>query len=144
MKKALSLLLAIALVGSLCLMNVSAAANETDGQTVISREFLVNLFENPWQDEDGAVVDAAAQAGVVNVPMIDPEDKSQVGANIPCAVGKINVKVGDSVEKNQTLVTIEAMKMETAITARMSGVIASIDVREGDTVKGGQLLLTLR
>ena len=34
--------------------------------------------------------------------------------------------------------------METAITARMSGVIASIEVREGDTVKGGQLLLTIR
>ena len=34
--------------------------------------------------------------------------------------------------------------METAITARMSGVIATIEVKEGDTVKGGQLLLTIR
>ena len=34
--------------------------------------------------------------------------------------------------------------METAITARMGGVVDSIDVREGDTVKGGQLLLTIR
>ena len=45
-------------------------------------------------------------------------------------------------EKNQTLVTIEAMKMETAITARMDGTVASIEIKEGDTVKGGQLLLT--
>ena len=63
---------------------------------------------------------------------------------IPGAVSKIGVKVGDRVEKNQTLVTIEAMKMETAITARMGGVVDSIDVREGDTVKGGQLLLTIK
>ena len=54
------------------------------------------------------------------------------------------LKVGDKVEKNQTLVTIEAMKMETAVTARMSGTIASVEVREGDTVKGGQLLLTIQ
>jgi pyruvate carboxylase len=76
--------------------------------------------------------------------MADPEDKSQVGASIPGAVSRIAVKVGDRVEVNQTILTIEAMKMETAIAARMSGTVESISVREGDTVKGGQLLLTLR
>ena len=63
---------------------------------------------------------------------------------IQIVTGAPNVKVGDKVEKNQTLVTIEAMKMETAVTARMSGTIASVEVREGDTVKGGQLLLTIQ
>ena len=76
--------------------------------------------------------------------MADPEEKRQVGASIPGAVSKVSVKVGDRVEKNQTLVTIEAMKMETAITARMDGTVASIEVKEGDTVKGGQLLLTIK
>ena len=54
------------------------------------------------------------------------------------------VKVGDTVEKNQTLVTIEAMKMETAITARMSGTVSEILVKEGETVKGGQLILVIK
>ena len=36
------------------------------------------------------------------------------------------------------------MKMETAIPARMSGVIERIEVSEGDSVKGGQLLMTIR
>ena len=67
-----------------------------------------------------------------------------MGASIPGAVSKISVKVGDTVEKNQTIVTIEAMKMETAITARMSGTVESVLVSEGDTVKGGQLLLTIK
>ena len=101
-------------------------------------------FELNGIRRDVQVPDEAAQKNIVKVPMADPEDKSQVGASIPGAVSKINVKVGDTVEKNQTLVTIEAMKMETAITARMSGVIATIEVKEGDTVKGGQLLLTIR
>ena len=101
-------------------------------------------FELNGIRRDVQVPDEAAQKNIVKVPMADPEDKSQVGASIPGAVSKINVKVGDTVEKNQTLVTIEAMKMETAITARMSGVVATIEVKEGDTVKGGQLLLTIR
>ena len=67
-----------------------------------------------------------------------------MGASIPGAESKVSVKVGDRVEKNQTLVTIEAMKMETAITARMDGTVASIEIKEGDTVKGGQLLLTIQ
>ena len=59
-------------------------------------------------------------------------------------MSKIAVKAGDRVEKNQTLVTIEAMKMETAITARMDGTVDTMEVKEGDTVKGGQLLLTIK
>ena len=101
-------------------------------------------FELNGIRRDVQVPDEAAQKNIVKVPMADPEDKSQVGASIPGAVSKIAVKVGDTVEKNQTLLTIEAMKMETAVTARMGGRIASIEIREGDTVKGGQLLLTIQ
>ena len=36
------------------------------------------------------------------------------------------------------------MKMETAITARMSGTVAEILVKEGETVKGGQLIMTIK
>ena len=74
-------------------------------------------FELNGIRRDVQVPDEEAQQSIVKVPMADPEDKSQVGASIPGAVSKINVKVGDTVEKNQTLVTIEAMKMETAVTA---------------------------
>lgn len=110
---------------------------DSDGMRTVS-------FELNGIRRDVQVPDEAAQKNIIKVPMADPEDKSQVGASIPGAVSKISVKVGDTVDKNQTLVTIEAMKMETAVTARMSGTVASIEVREGDTVKGGQLLLTIQ
>ena len=45
--------------------------------------------------------------------------------------------------KGQTLITVEAMKMETAVTAPEDGVIKEIHVEEGSAVKGGQLLITL-
>ncbi|MEG1988808.1 MAG: pyruvate carboxylase, partial [Oscillibacter sp.] len=101
-------------------------------------------FELNGIRRDVQVPDEEAQKSIVKVPMADPEDKSQVGASIPGAVSKVAVRVGDKVEKNDTLVTIEAMKMETAITARMGGVVDSVQVAEGDTVKGGQLLLVIK
>ena len=101
-------------------------------------------FELNGVRRDVKVPDELAPKDIIKVPMADPEDKSQVGASIPGAVSKILVKPGDHVEVNQTLVVIEAMKMETAITARMDGVIESVEVKEGSTVKGGQLLMTLK
>ena len=102
------------------------------------------MFELNGVRREVKVPDEEAQKSIIKVPMADPEDKSQIGASIPGAVSKISVKVGDKVEKNQTLITIEAMKMETAIAARMDGVVESIEVKEGDTVKGGQLLMKIK
>ena len=101
-------------------------------------------FELNGVRRDVKVPDEAAQKDIIKVPMADPEDKSQVGASIPGAVSKIAVKPGDTVTLNQTLAVIEAMKMETAITARMDGVVDTVEIKEGDTVKGGQLLITLK
>ena len=101
-------------------------------------------FELNGIRRDVQVPDEEAQKNIVTVPMADPEDTRQVGSSIPGAVSRLNVKVGDTVEKNQTLVTIEAMKMETAITARMSGTVSEILVKEGETVKGGQLILVIK
>ena len=48
------------------------------------------------------------------------------------------------VEANTVVIMLEAMKMETAITARMSGTVSEILVKEGETVKGGQLILVIK
>ena len=53
------------------------------------------------------------------------------------------VKVGDTVEKNQTLVTIEAMKMETPVKAPQDGTVATVDVAKGESVDSGKVLVTL-
>ena len=63
---------------------------------------------------------------------------------MPGNILSVNVAQGAAVKSGDILVILEAMKMETAVTARMSGTIASVEVREGDTVKGGQLLLTIQ
>ena len=69
--------------------------------------------------------------------------KLQAGTSIPGMVSKLCVKQGDRVEKDQVLAVIEAMKMETAITARTTGTVKTVRVKEGQPVKAKELLMVL-
>ena len=91
-----------------------------------------------------AVPDKSATAQVRKVNLADPSDKSQVGASIPGMVSKVNVKPGDTVEENQVLAVIEAMKMETSVVARMKGTVDQVLIKEGGAVKAGELLITIK
>jgi len=62
------------------------------------------------------------------------------------AAGKvfsIEAKVGQAVKKGDTVVVVEAMKMEIPVVAPQDGTVASIDVTVGDAVEAGALLATL-
>ncbi|MBO6148063.1 MAG: acetyl-CoA carboxylase biotin carboxyl carrier protein subunit [Lachnospiraceae bacterium] len=67
----------------------------------------------------------------------------RVEAGAAGKVFKLDTKVGDSVKKGETVVTIEAMKMEIPVVAPEDGVVASIDVAVGDPCEAGTLLATL-
>ncbi|SET02465.1 pyruvate carboxylase [Anaerobranca gottschalkii] len=77
------------------------------------------------------------------IPMADPENIKEIPASIPGAVLKILVNQGDNVTKNQPVIILEAMKMETIIVAPISGKVDAIFVKEKENVKAGQLLLRL-
>ena len=64
---------------------------------------------------------------------------SELNAN----VWKIEVKPGDRVEEEDTLIILESMKMEIPVVAPRAGIIQSIAVNEGDAVKEGQVLAVL-
>lgn len=79
----------------------------------------------------------------VEVKMADPEDKKDIGSSIPGSLAKILVQVGDSVEKNQLVAVVEAMKMETQITSSVEGKVEAIFSKEGDRIEAGELLIRL-
>ena len=58
-------------------------------------------------------------------------------------VFKIEKNVGASVKKGDTVVIVEAMKMEIPVVAPQDGTVASIDVAVGDAVEAGAVLATL-
>ena len=59
------------------------------------------------------------------------------------SVFKILVNEGDEIEAGQVLLILEAMKMETEITAPNAGTVAHIGVAVGDAVQGGQPLVEI-
>ena len=58
-------------------------------------------------------------------------------------VVSVDVTVGQAVNENDKIVTLEAMKMKTVVTAHRSGKVTHIAVKAGDAVDAGQVLLTI-
>ena len=62
---------------------------------------------------------------------------------MPGTVIKILAAPGDKVEHRQTLLVLEAMKMETPVVSPYDGTVRAVHVAEGDQVAGGTLLVEL-
>ena len=77
-----------------------------------------------------AAAPASASATAINAPM-------------PGLVLRIPVAVGDIVHEGDEVMVLEAMKMETPISATVGGTIQSITVNQGDQVKAGQILVQI-
>ena len=71
------------------------------------------------------------------------EAPGDILAPMPGAVLEVLVSEGDSVERNQTVVVMESMKMELLITASRSGVVRRVSVQPGQQVERGMRLLEL-
>lgn len=56
-------------------------------------------------------------------------------------VTKVLVRVGQQLKEHDRLVVLEAMKMESNITAPLDGIVARINVKPGDAVQAGQVLV---
>jgi methylmalonyl-CoA carboxyltransferase small subunit len=71
-------------------------------------------------------------------------DESKVCRSpIAGTVAKVPVQVGQDIKVNDVLLVLEAMKMETVITAPIGGKVAKINAKVGDIVQGGQVLVEL-
>ncbi len=66
---------------------------------------------------------------------------SDIKAPMPGLILEINVTEGQEVKENDTLLILEAMKMENALTSPRDGVIKSIAVKQGETVDKNALLI---
>ncbi|MFI2810415.1 MULTISPECIES: sodium-extruding oxaloacetate decarboxylase subunit alpha [Microbulbifer] len=66
-----------------------------------------------------------------------------VSAPLAGNIFKVLVKPGDQVTEGQTIVVLEAMKMETAVSAPRSGAVTEVSVKEGDSVAVGDALLKI-
>ncbi|CAM4182350.1 pyruvate carboxylase [Zobellia roscoffensis] len=74
----------------------------------------------------------------------DSTDPKQIGAPLQGLLSSVLVKTGQEVKRNQPLFVIEAMKMETTVTATEEGTVAKIQLQGGSLVNSEDLVLTLK
>lgn len=123
-----------------------------EGKTLIVRYLTTGIphadgrrsvfFELNGQPRDLLVMDHSHQPDVEANPKADTNDPKQVGAQMPGMVVTVAVEPGAKVTKGQKLFTLEAMKMETTVSADADGVVASVLVKAGSQVETGDLMLT--
>ena len=112
------------------------AVGETDEEGAV-RVF----FELNGQPRTVKVENREAAATVVRRPKADPANPCHVSAPMPGVVASVAVASGRSVVAGDLLMTIEAMKMETALHAERDGTVAALHVAVGQSVEAKDLLL---
>ncbi|MFF8763410.1 pyruvate carboxylase [Nocardiopsis dassonvillei] len=113
------------------------AVGEADERGVRTVMATLNDQLRPLQIRDRALASQVRSA-----EKADRSDPGQVAAPFAGAV-TLTVSEGESVEAGATVATIEAMKMEAAITAPVSGTVTRVAVDRVQKVEGGDLLVCL-
>jgi acetyl-CoA/propionyl-CoA carboxylase biotin carboxyl carrier protein len=67
----------------------------------------------------------------------------EVAAPMQGTIVKVNVEVGQTVAIGDSVVVLEAMKMENQIAAEKAGKVAKVNVKQGDTVGAGDVLVVI-
>jgi len=92
-------------------------------------------------------VESAAVRTTVAVPAAAPKEPSSVKEDKVCRspvsgiVASVTAQSGQTLQVGDVLLVLEAMKMETQVTAHVAGKVAAIKVKAGDSVQSGQILV---
>lgn len=98
-------------------------------------------------NSSSSAANASSATNASSAPTTKPAAAAASGkpvvAPLPGTINEIKVKVGDKVNTGDTVVVLEAMKMQNNIDAETSGTITSINVNKGDAVMEGDTLVTI-
>jgi biotin carboxyl carrier protein len=72
---------------------------------------------------------------------LEMQGRQNISVPMPGKIVAVLATEGDTVEKGQGLVIVEAMKMENEVRSPIAGEVKEIKVKPGDTVEGGAVLL---
>lgn len=95
-----------------------------------------------WVTVNGRTVVLTKSSGVKR-SSAGHDHASELTAPMPGVIRGVNVSEGDAVTKGQTLLVLEAMKMEIRVQAPSDGVVKKLFVKQGQTVEREQILITL-
>jgi biotin carboxyl carrier protein len=105
-----------------------------------SKKFIVNTFAKSFNVE---VIDAESKYISNRNQGMEVEGSNQIASPMPGKIVKIPVQVGETVTTGQTLIVVEAMKMQSEFKATGDKIVQAILVKEGDTVDSHQVMIKL-
>lgn len=122
------------------------------------KNYTITVNGNVYQ----VTVEEGTTAGVVQAPVAAPvaapkapaaapkaaapaagAGSVDVTASVPGKICKIEAPAGTAVKSGDTVIVLEAMKMEIPVVAPQDGTIASVNVSVGDAVESGDVLATM-
>ncbi|APY11411.1 pyruvate carboxylase [Seonamhaeicola sp. S2-3] len=101
-------------------------------------------FKVNGQGRSVEIRDTSVKVDKVEHTKIDKSDENQIGAPLQGMLSTILVEQGEKVKKNQPLFIIEAMKMETTITAHADATVKQIVLKPGIMVNSDDLVIILK
>ncbi len=96
-----------------------------------------------WVTADGRTFLLTKSSGARNRAGSHRHAAGELTAPMPGQIRAVGVREGDRVTKGQTLMLLEAMKMEIRIQSPMDGRVKSLRVAQGQTVERGQILIEM-
>jgi biotin carboxyl carrier protein len=104
------------------------------------KDYIVNTFARSFDVE---IIDAESKYLHSRNQGSDMEGDLNISSPMPGKIIKVPVSIGESVTAGQTLIVVEAMKMQSEFKATGDRVVREILVKEGDTVSSHQLMIRL-
>ena len=129
-------------------VSINEVCDTTAKVTVNGTEYDVE-WEKPVEEKPVVKVQpvvakpTAAPAPAAKPVAAAPAGGYSIKTPLPGVIIDVKVNVGDTVAKGQTVVVLEAMKMENNINADRDGKVVAIQVAKGDTVADGAVLVVL-
>ncbi|TRZ69968.1 MAG: biotin/lipoyl-binding protein [Bacteroidetes bacterium] len=103
-----------------------------------SKEYIVNTFARSFVAE---IVDAETKYLQNRLQGTEHKGENDISSPMPGKVVKIPVSVGENVTAGQTLIVVEAMKMQSEFKASSDRIVKEVLVKEGDTVNSHQIMM---
>lgn len=101
------------------------------------------FFKVNGQTRNIDVLDRSLNIKKEENPKIEPGNPKHIGAPLQGMLSRVFVKKGQAVKKNEPLFVIEAMKMETTVTASGEGEVRIVSLKEGTRVNAEDLVVIL-
>ncbi|MGA3013124.1 MAG: biotin/lipoyl-containing protein [Bacteroidales bacterium] len=105
-----------------------------------SKEYIVNTFARSFNTE---IIDAEAKYRESRRSGTESEGDNDISSPMPGKVVKVPVVTGEKVVSGQTLIVVEAMKMQSEFKATAERTVKEILVKEGDIVNAHQIMIKL-